>query len=273
MRVRTTEALITLALSFLSLPPSFAQQESAERTRIFAVLPNWTGLWEAEPAVPGEVGGLESLSPELKGRLSRYQLAASPPYNAQWGKRQERSRADVTKIGQAASLTKGCTLGGFPQVMDSPTPEATFEALVTPEETLFVFPDGEVRHVYTDGRAHPKPDDLWPTAIGDSVGHWDGDTLVVDTIARKPGQIVVDAPSGSVAELSDRAHFSERIRRLDADSMQDDLTIDDPLRFSHPWRLTVRYRHITDLDRMIETNCTENDRNPVVKGHYVIAPP
>ena len=41
----------------------------------------------------------------------------------------------------------------------------------------------EIRHIYTDGRPHPSADEIWPTPWGDSIGHWEGETLVVDTIA------------------------------------------------------------------------------------------
>ncbi len=57
-----------------------------------------------------------------------------------------------------------------------------FQVAVTPEETLFLFEYGEVRHIYTDGRSHPGKDDLWPTPMGDSIGRWQGETLVIDTL-------------------------------------------------------------------------------------------
>ena len=53
-----------------------------------------------------------------------------------------------------------------------------------PEETLLVFENGQVRHIYTDGRQHPSGEDIRPTALGDSVGRWERDTLVIDTISR-----------------------------------------------------------------------------------------
>ena len=52
---------------------------------------------------------------------------------------------------------------------------------VTPEETLFLYENGDVRHIYSD-REHPKKDDLWPTKRGNSIGRWKGATLFIDTI-------------------------------------------------------------------------------------------
>ena len=57
-----------------------------------------------------------------------------------------------------------------------------FEILTTPEETAMIFSSREIRHVYTDGRPHTPNEDLWPTPWGDSIGHWEGQTLVIDTI-------------------------------------------------------------------------------------------
>ena len=48
------------------------------------------------------------------------------------------------------------------------------------------------------------------------------------------------------------------------------MTIEDPLRFVRPWELTITYKRVTDLDRMIETNCSENDRNPIVNGEFTL---
>jgi hypothetical protein len=53
----------------------------------------------------------------------------------------------------------------------------------------------------------------------------------------------------------------------------DQLTIDDPLAFTHPWTLTIPYKRVTNLDRLIHGDCKENDRNPVVDGKLTIAPP
>jgi len=248
--------------------------------RTFAALPNWTGLWEtdASAAMLSQLGGAhDELSSEeaLRADFKRVVLLGNPPYNAEWQKKAAESQekaAKARKSGRASAPRAVCSAGlwgGFPAVMDSVVPDDTFEAVVTPEETLFIFPDGEVRHIYTDGRPHPKPEDLWPTRMGDSIGRWQGATLVVDTIARKAGPIF---PLFS-ADLSGRAHFTERIRRLDADTMENRMTIDDPLRFVRPWDLTIVYKRVTNLDRMIETNCSENDRNPLVNGQFVVAPP
>ncbi|HEY6454519.1 MAG TPA: hypothetical protein VIY90_04480 [Steroidobacteraceae bacterium] len=159
--------------------------------------------------------------------------------------------------------TKLCTYG-FPTIMDV---FEMFQVVVTPEETLFVFDNGEARHIYTDGRGHPGKDDLWPTAMGDSVGHWEGETLVIDTVARTEGSLRMGPNS-----LSARAHFTERVRRLNKNNLENQLTIEDPVALIHPWKMTFHYTRAADLDRMLPWDCA-NDRNPVVNGKLTVAPP
>ena len=155
----------------------------------------------------------------------------------------------------------------FPAMLELPF---VFQILVTPEETLFFYETGDARHIYTDGRPHPKKDDLWATERGNSIGHWEGSTLVIETIEVKPGPILPFSFFPS-ADLSEQAHFTERVRLLGPNSMQDDLTIEDPQRFDHPWQISIQWTRV-DQDRMLPWNC-EEDRNPIVNGTISIAPP
>ena len=267
MSARTPLLLSAVLAAVLTMPapgPAPAAETPAPRALTFAALPNWTGLWETEAAA--------RLS--ATGKLEPPKLWEKPPYNAEWEKKSRGSRSNREPAALPADLpraVKVCEPGGFPAAMDHPVPDHLFEMLVTPEQTLLVSSDGAIRHIYTDGRQHPKAEDLWPTAEGHSIGHWEGDTLVIDTIARKAGP--VGPPLPGIADLSEQAHFSERLRLLDADTLQNHMTIDDPQRFSHPWQVVIRYKRAKDVDRMIAVNCRENDRNPVVDGNFVITPP
>src|SRR5690606_17797734 len=110
--------------------------------------------------------------------------------------------------------------------------------------------------------------DLWPTAMGDSIGYWEDDTLVIDTISRTSGPVFAETS----ANLSEQAHFIERIRMIDPDTIESQMRIEDPERFTQPWQLTLQFSRVQDLDRLISWGC-ENDRNPVVDGVLTIAPP
>ena len=90
---------------------------------------------------------------------------------------------------------------------------------------------------------------------------------MIDTIARTAGPISMFGP----AELSEQAHFTERVRRFDTNTLEDELTIEDPASLVRPWTITLRYERVQDLDRFILYDC-DADRNPVENGKLIIAP-
>jgi hypothetical protein len=216
-------------------------------------------------------GGGNAPTPLEVGIYQRVELWHKPPYNAEWEQRSEAARQESAPP-RPQQVLKSCSYIGFPAVMEWPTPDRMFQIVVTPQETLLLFPDGEVRQIYTDGRTHPASRDLWPTPMGDSIGYWKSATLLIDTIARKAGPILA-APIPGIANLSDQTHYTEVLRLLDADTLENDMTINDPERFAHPWRISIRYKRVKDVDRLIFTNCSENDRDTIVNGKPTIAPP
>lgn len=237
MRLGTQLAAVASeALLLLAGSTAAGAAEPAARAQLFAKLPDWTGLWQTHAGAAAASGAGATVAAEG---------AASLP-----------------------SSFKECRPVGFPSIMDIPLADFMFELLVTPEQTVLVSTDGTVRHIYTDGRAHPNPQDLWPTRVGDSIGHWEGATLVVDTIAREPGP-VTPIPGSPV--LSAAAHFTERLRRLDADTLEDAMVTDDPHALKQPSHATIRYTRVHDVDRLIHIDC-EHDRN-TVGDHLGIAPP
>jgi hypothetical protein len=89
------------------------------------------------------------------------------------------------------------------------------------------------RRVFIDGRPHIGEDDLVPTYMGHSIGKWEGDTLVVDTIGMIEG--IFDR-SGS--PHSDQVHLTERMRLIGPDRLEIQMTIEDPVMFTRPWKVT-----------------------------------
>ncbi|HUO21817.1 MAG TPA: hypothetical protein VMU59_04810 [Caulobacteraceae bacterium] len=88
-----------------------------------------------------------------------------------------------------------------------------------------------------------------PSYMGNEVGHWEGDTLVVDTIAVSDKTTIM-----SVVPHSVNMHLVERIRRTGPDTMEDRMTIDDPATFSKPWSVTERFKKVPGM-RMAEFIC------------------
>jgi hypothetical protein len=132
-----------------------------------------------------------------------------------------------------------------------------------PEQVWIIYERPDVRYIYTDGRPFPPKDELWPTFEGYSIGHWEGDTLVVQTVSIRGG-IPIDRTG---AALSDEARVTERIRKTDAKTLQSDITIEDPVALTGPWKVTRRYtRRDEQYPRMENVSSLENNRNPVVNG-------
>jgi hypothetical protein len=109
------------------------------------------------------------------------------------------------------------------------------------------------RQIYLDRKTHPA--DLNPTWWGDSIGHWEGDELVVDTVGFN-GKTWLDlAGHGS----SDQLHITERYSRPDFGNLKLEITIEDPVYYKRPWKVT----EITPMlqGELMEYICTENERD------------
>jgi hypothetical protein len=253
-------------------------------------LPDWSGLWDIEATRPDPTGGYYHSLDEVVAGMRKW---GPPPYTdtvrpmveQAIAFREKRAQAEVDNGPTYASSGSGgssCAFG-FPMLMLS-TP-LMFEVLPTPKETVLVFSGREIRHVYTDGRPHTDKEDLWPTYWGDSIGHWEGQTLVIDTIAVQsplgaPGSRLIpilafggkDDNVKTPALLSRQAHFEERIRMVDG-HLEDQMTITDPVMFKAPWRVSRTYDRVSNINRMVHEDCGGQDRNPVVGGKLTIAPP
>jgi len=246
-----------------------AQTNSPERLKQLAKLPDWSGIWQsdgsfrtfdADSSANPKAAAAAAAAAAAKDTLADT-FGGAPrdhaPYTAEW----EAKYAKMLAGGNTQmpdTNTRYCA-AGVPRVMASPF---QFEISVWPQETMMVFTQREVRHIWTDGRAHPADDDLWPMLWGDSIGHWEGQTLVIDTVSLK-ADIWLDP---TAATLSDKAHIKERLRQIGSDELQDDVEIDDPVALTKPWLVTRRYRRIHDFNRMIDEVCNENDRDPIIDG-------
>jgi len=109
---------------------------------------------------------------------------------------------------------------------------------------------GTFRIIPTNGVAHPADPD--PTWLGDSVGRWDGDTLVVDTIGFN------DKTEINGYRHTDALHIVERFSRPEYDVVQYEATIEDPNVFAAPWKVTRSFGLRTDLAKIDEFVCEHN---------------
>lgn len=127
-----------------------------------------------------------------------------------------------------------CAPAGVPRIMMFPR---ALEIIQIPGRVLILFEwDHLVRQIFTDGQELPEdPDPFW---MGYSIGRWDGDTLVVDTIGLND-KTWLDSVGHPHTEA---LHVVERIRRVDADTLEIDFTFDDPKAYTKPWTGKMGYQ-------------------------------
>jgi hypothetical protein len=197
-----------------------------------ATLPDFSGVWEIGGGGGGRGRGGAAAGPQL-----------TPAAEARRKELQSRPSQD--------SQTANCLPPGMPGIMGQPYP---MEFLLTPGKvTIVIEAYQQVRHIYTDGRPLPADPDL--KLHGTSIGKWEGDTLVVETVGFSPlTDIARNIPH------SGRMRIVERLRLTDPDTMSIETTITDPDVLRAPLvstRTLRRHRNWTTAEYI----CEENNRN------------
>ena len=145
-----------------------------------------------------------------------------------------------------------CLPPGVPRMSTTPYP---WTIVQTPKLIVFVYEGGAHiwRKIFMDGRGHdPNVQDTW---LGDSIGHWDSETLVVETV----GQNDITWLDQSGVPHSSEMKVTERIRRPDYGHLEIEHTIDDPKTFSKPWSFTTHPSLLRG--ELIEYICQENNKD------------
>jgi hypothetical protein len=146
-------------------------------------------------------------------------------------------------------VLKLCLPPGTPRIYLQPFP---FQIVMTPKEMIMIFEyDHTIRQIFLDGRPHPE--DLSPTYMGHSIGKWDGDTLVVDTVGFNE-RTWLDRDGHP---HSDQLHVIERFHKTDGENIIDDVTIEDPKVLLKPWKTQLNFQLKPGWDIM-ELACTDN---------------
>jgi hypothetical protein len=145
-----------------------------------------------------------------------------------------------------------CLPPGVPRMSTTPYP---FRIIQTPGLTVIVYEGGAHvwRQIFTDGREHQK--DPNPSWLGDSIGKWEGDTFVVDTIGFN-GKAWIDQ---SGLPTTDKLHVIERFRRLDYGHLEIEHIVDDPGAYTKPWKFTTH--PVLLKGELMEYICQENNRD------------
>lgn len=188
------------------------------------VRPDFSGYWELR---------LDSFN--VPPAMLTPQAAAAAP---------ARAKSDADALSR-------CVLVGMPAVMDD---RATLDVRHAPSVMGIVAKSpSSTRYIYLDGRSHPQDDELEPTTNGHSVGKWDGDTLVVDTV-RFNDRGVTRIPGGGYRTAA--SHLVERYRLLeDGRRLSVVFTWEDPMVFQQPHTYEFRYYKVEQITEPRMFNC------------------
>lgn len=243
MRSSTTH-MIGVAAAILFASAAMAQDASngyvAPRTALGE--PDLQGIWQTMSTA---VWNIQDHSAELGIPAGQGVVVGNEiPYRADaLAQREENDRNRATDDPEAS-----CKMVGVPRIMYMPYP---FQILQTPGQvTILSEYIHTVRKIYLDS-AHPETlvQVYW---MGDSRGHWDGDTLVIDSV-NFTDQTWFDR-SGNFH--SDALHVVERLTRTSPDHLLYEVTIEDPQVFTEPWQMSMPlYRRVEDNARLLEYEC------------------
>jgi hypothetical protein len=223
MRLAGSVAIFVAALALT--PNAFAQtgkpSEPAKTQDAVAPLSHdLSGVWMQYPQ--GDLPG----TPGMNTVNERYRPPLTP-----WGQ----ARLDAARPlvgpkavpGEENSPTLRCDPDGPPKLLNHPNP---FEIVQIPGRMFMFFEEQHIwRTIWADGRTLPKDPD--PSYLGYAVGRWEGDTFVVETI----GFNDKDWADAYGDPRSEQTHLTERYRRLNHDTLELQVTIDDPKSYTRPW--------------------------------------
>jgi hypothetical protein len=127
------------------------------------------------------------------------------------------------------------------------------QILQTPKFVVFLSETNPTfRIIPADGRSHREEQP--PSSRGDSVGHWEGDTFVVDTLNYSESNWM--HAEGDVSFHSDALHIVERYRRINKDTMEVEATIEDPKVLTKPWTVPKQTLRLANFDQIMALDCT-----------------
>src|SRR6202034_3346412 len=211
MRIARLAVLLLPCIAFAQAPADVKPSSST---------PDLSGVWniKGSPATRYLSWGFTKEEPPMTPWAEERFKAAKPSF----GPRAVEDSNDPVNPTMLSAV--GCFPPGMPRLYLQPFP---MEIIQVPGRVIMLFEFSHfIRQIYTDGRKHNT--DLGPTWLGDAIGQWDGDTLVV-----------------------------ERIRRVDEKTLTDDISIEDPKAYTKPWggQITFQLRPTWNITEMV---CEDN---------------
>ena len=207
-----------------------------------ARLPDWSGTFALDLAGHLASGRAAQNGTDIDGKATALAVPLTPKYF--------NLRSHDSEDGKQPDLAS-CLPAGVPGVM---LHTIEMEFLFTPGRVTMLFEEGEVRRIFTDRTTHLPLDDLDSSYEGDSIGHWEGNTLVVDTIGFPKGALF---QNGSLPATIN-SHYVERIFMRDHDHIEIDAALTNPAIFYKPYTTKLTYERQPDV--MGEPACAQTAR-------------
>src|SRR5213594_3762530 len=250
-----------LLLGILSAAPALAQWENVKHTNIPPTAdgkpnlaapaprgadgkPDLSGMWWMPNPGPANTGippkYLNNIAADLKPEDVPMQPWAAALFN-------HRGQVELSRhFPYTRCLPTGPMIHSFP---------APWKLIQAPGLVAILYENSMTyRQIFTDGRALSKDAD--PAFMGYSVGHWDGDTLVVETTGYNDKTWL----DFSGHPHTDALRMTERFRRIDIGHLEIQFTFDDPKAYTKPWTVTINPQLFMDGD-LLESICTDNEKD------------
>lgn len=231
---------MTVASDAMAAPAKAKAKTTAASAKASST-PNWTGIWTR--------AGSLNFDPTVTGNKNE-----DFPYNAKYKAIYDKILAEEAKGIAINDKSADCQPPGIVRMMAMVYP---MEILQTPGQvTIIAEWEGQIRRIFTDGRPHPAPDDLDLTYNGHSIGHWEGNTLLVDTVGILGEGIINDHG----APLGEQVHVTEKWWQEGPDTLKDEITVESPDALTRPIKAVKVFKRRKDI-QIMEYVCVQNNRN------------
>jgi hypothetical protein len=248
----------------LFLPPAAGAQTHPDISGIWTRGPAFDTAFRPPPSGPGPVMNLSPPPPGRRGGegINHWQGDYNAPILQPWAAEKVRAHTQADRAGTPMnSAQETCWPMGVPYILQLNQKAQIIESAARHQIVFLYERLMQYRIVRLDV---PHRTGLKPSWFGDSVGHWDGDTLVIDTIGLDD-RTWVDV---FATPHTDRLRVIERYRRVDPTTLDVTIDVDDPGAFTMPWSASVTYRR--EKEPFLEIVCSENNINPVTGKLYPI---
>jgi hypothetical protein len=213
--------------------------------------PDLSGVWDHPFVIDmSQSSRNDACGAQLKG--CSYKGPAEPIQMTAWGEEWFKNYK-----AEDFDATAHCNPMGYTRSSNAPVPT---QIVATPAQVVFLHESMFAFHVvYLDGRSHPGDDARQTTWYGHSVGKWEGDTLVIDTVGPffASPKMILDTRGHPI---SSQAHFVERFSRPDYDTLAYEIVVEDPISYAKPFKNTRIWKLMPAREEIMEYVCTENNK-------------